>query len=194
MGTKITGVVQTGDFESKHSDTILEIYRRLSEGGGLLPPAIGFIFDRENRTERERQDLKRRSGEKVAFTERRMFENYLLDPRAIAHVASGIEGFREDGEVTNSEVEEWIQRSRWDEKYFAQRVEEAVRTEQMWLNEVDGARFLKDMFADLSETRVPYDKVVHGVRLTQWLCDNAPEQLEELAQLITGRLTQNGAS
>ncbi len=46
-GTKITGVVQTGDFESKHSDTILEVYRRLSEGGGLLPPAVGFIFDRE---------------------------------------------------------------------------------------------------------------------------------------------------
>ena len=50
------------------------------------------------------------------------------------------------------------------------------------------------MFADLSEARVAYDKVVHGARLTRWLCDNAPEQLEELAQLIKGSLAQNGTS
>jgi hypothetical protein len=63
LGTKILGVVHTGDFESKHSDTILEIYRRLSEGRGLLPPAIGFIFDREDRHEEARKDLERRSGD-----------------------------------------------------------------------------------------------------------------------------------
>lgn len=130
----------------------------------------------------------------MAFTERKMFENYLLDLRAIAHVASGIEGFSEDGEVTPSDVAEWIEQHRWDQRYFKRRIKDSTRNEETWLTEVDGAKFLEDMFSELSGTRVAYDKVAHGARLTRWLCDNAPEQLEELARLIEGRLAQNRAS
>ena len=188
LGTKILGVVQTGDFESKHSDTILEIYRRLSEGRGLLPPAIGFIFDREDRDEEARKDLERRSDGKVVFTNRRMYENYLLNARAIAAVASKIEGFSEGGEVEPEDVNRWLEQHRWDRKYFGKKVEENSQTEETWLSEVHGAKVLNDMFQDLSEAHVFYNKVVHGTALTQWLCDNAPDDLRELANLIADRL------
>ncbi|MDP9485558.1 MAG: AAA family ATPase [Actinomycetota bacterium] len=188
LGTKILGVVQTGDFESKHSDTILEIYRRLSEGRGLLPPAVGFVFDREDRSESEREDLVRQSRGKVSFTNRRMYENYLLNPCAIAAVSSEIKGFSKRGDVEFEEVEGWLEGHRWKDKYFEKKVEEASRTDQIWLNDVHGAKLLKDLFQDLSETRVSYDKVIHGSALTRWLCDEAPEDLEELARLIEGRL------
>lgn len=154
LGTKILGVVQTGDFESRHSDTVLEIYRRLSEGRGLLPPAVGFVFDREDRSERERADLVRQSRGKVAFTDRRMYENYLLNPRAIAAVASGIEGFRKGGDVEPEEIERWLEEHRWKDKYFEKKVEEASRTDRTWLNDVHGAKLLKDLFQNLSGTRV----------------------------------------
>jgi hypothetical protein len=52
-GTKIMGVLQTGDFEGRHSEAIFQIYKRLSEAGGLIPPAIGFIFDQEGRSRQE---------------------------------------------------------------------------------------------------------------------------------------------
>lgn len=188
LGTKILGVVQTGDFESKHSDTILEIYRRLSEGRGLLPPAVGFIFDREDRDEAARTDLERRSGGKVVFTGRRMYENYLLDSSAIAAVASGIQGFREGTNIDPEEVSGWLEKHRWDDKYFGKNVEKDSQTEEVWLSDVHGAKLLDDMFQDLSETRVSYDKVVHGTALTRWLCDSSPEDLQDLARLIEDRL------
>ncbi len=187
LGTKILAVVQTGDFESKHSDTILEIYRRLSEGRGLLPPAIGFIFDREDRDKEARKDLERRSGVKVVFTDRRMYENYLLNPHAIAAVTSEIEGFSE-GDVEPEKINQWLEDHRWNPRYFDVRVEENSQTKEMWLREVHGAKVLGDLFRELSEARVVYDKVIHGTALTWWLCDNAPDDLQELARLIEVRL------
>jgi hypothetical protein len=191
MGTKITAIVQTGDFESKHSDTILEVYRRLSEGGGLLPPAVGFIFDREDRDEEARKDLERRSDGKVVFTKRRMYENYLLNPCAIAAVVSEIEGFSEAGDIKPKDINVWLEQHRWDRRYFHEKVKEDSQTEETWLSDVHGAKVLDEMFQELSETRVLYDKVVHGMALTRWLCDNAPDDLRELASVIEDQLKRH---
>ena len=67
-------------------------------------------------------------------------------------------------------------------------MEESARTDRIWLAEVDGAKLLEDMFTALSDSRITYNKVAHGAELTRWLCDNAPEDLEELARLIGERL------
>jgi len=190
-GTKVVGVLSTGDLESKRSRDVYRIYQRLSEAGGLLPPAVGFIFDREGRSKVRREDLERESDGLVVFTPQRMYENYLLNPLAIARVCSRTEGFREEDNVAPEDVERWIEEHGWDEKYFDATVEESDRNDPFWRTEVDGAKLLKDLFADLSETRVSYEKVVHGVDLTQWLCDNAPEDLEELAGLIRVQLEKH---
>jgi hypothetical protein len=55
---------------------------------GILPPNLGFIFDREARSDQEREDLEQHSGGRATLMKRRMYENYLLNPHAIAHVAS----------------------------------------------------------------------------------------------------------
>ncbi len=183
LGTAIIGVMQTGDFEGRHSQTILDIYRRLSEGRGLLPPATGFIFDKEGRSERERTDLIRQSRGAVFFTPRRMYENYLLNPHAIASVASSIGGFRESP-IAVAEIEEWFERHRWDRQYFGREIGEADRTDELWSENVHGARILKSLFSHFSEGRVNYDKVAHGVALTTWIIEHAPDDLKELAELI----------
>jgi hypothetical protein len=38
------GVKHTGDFEGEHAERVFDIYERLTQGRGLLPPAIGYIF------------------------------------------------------------------------------------------------------------------------------------------------------
>jgi hypothetical protein len=86
-GTEVLGVVQVGDFESKHSTVILEIYRRLTECRGLLPPAVGFIFDREQRSEQECQDLVRQSAGKVHFLPRRPGQIIIMWARGPWHAA-----------------------------------------------------------------------------------------------------------
>ena len=187
QGTKILGVVQTGDFESRHSELILQIYDRLSKGSGLIPPAIGFIFDREGRSQQDQQDLIRRSQDKLVFLPRRMYENYLLNPRAIAAIASQIEGFR-DMPVTAEEVEKWLQCNRSHQEYNDSKISEPERMGDGWMQNVHGAKILADIFSVFSESRVEYDKVTYGVALTEWIVENAPEDLAEVADIIASRL------
>jgi AAA15 family ATPase/GTPase len=187
QGTKILGVVQTGDFESRHSELILQIYDRLTRGSGLIPPAIGFIFDREGRSQQDQQDLIRRSQDKLVFLPRRMYENYLLNPRAIVAVASQIEGFR-DTSVTPAEVEQWLECNRSDRKYYDSNISEAERMGDGWMQNVHGAKILADIFKDFSECRVEYDKVKYGVALTEWIVENAPDDLAEVAEVIASGL------
>ncbi len=188
QGTKILGVVQTGDFESRNSELILQIYDRLSKGSGLIPPAIGFIFDREGRSQQDQQDLIRRSQDKVVFLPRRMYENYLLNPRAIAAVTSQIEGFR-DTPVTPEEVENWLQCNRSHQEYYDSKISERERMGDGWMQNVHGAKLLADIFKDFSECRVEYDKVTYGLALTEWFMENAPEDLAEVAEAIASRLS-----
>jgi len=187
QGTKIIGVIQTGDFESKHSQLILQIYDRLTKGSGLIPPAIGFIFDREGRSKQEQDDIIRRSQGKVVFLPRRMYENYLLNPNAIASVISQIEGFR-DSPVTLEEVEHWLQCNRSDKKYYDSNICESERTGEGWMRDVHGAKLLETIFNEFSEFRVEYDKVKYGVALTEWILENTPTDLTQVANVIDSKL------
>src|SRR5262249_46330835 len=54
-GVKILGVMQTGDFDKRYADRVIHIYNRLSTAGALVPPAVGYIFDRELRSARGRR-------------------------------------------------------------------------------------------------------------------------------------------
>jgi len=187
QGTKIIGVTQTGDFEGKHSGLILQIYDRLTKGSGLIPPAIGFIFDREGRSKQDQDDLIRRSQEKVVFLPRRMYENYLLNPHAIASVVAQIEGFRESP-VTSEEVERWLQCNCSDKKYYDSNLCEAERTGEGWMRDVHGAKLLETIFKEFSELRIEYDKVKYGVALTEWILENTPTDLTEVANVIATKL------
>ena len=56
--------------------------------------------------------------------------------------------------------------------------------ETAWERDDDAARTLKDCVADLTDARVEYDKVRHGVAMTNWLLANAPEALREIADML----------
>ena len=187
QGTKIIGVVQTGDFESKHSSTVLKIYDRLTTGSGLIPPATGFIFDREGRSQQAQEDLIRRSQNRVVFLPRRMYENYLLNPHAIASVVLQIEGFRESP-VTFEEVEHWLQCNHSVKEYYDPNINETHLTGENWIQYVHGAKLLETIFKKFSECRVEYDKVKYGVGLTEWILENSPSELQEVADIIASRL------
>ncbi len=183
LGTIILGVLHTADFDPRRAGATRELYSRLSTGRGLMPPAVGFIFDREGRSDRERTDLEQFGN--VFFLQRRMYENYLLNPRAIAALASSIEGFR-DTQLTEEEVTAWLQGQRKDPKYFAPFT--VGRGDAAWMTNVNGAKLLSDLFTHFSETRVRYDKVRDGAALTEWLLENAPAELHEVAELISRAL------
>ena len=176
-GTEILAIKNTGDLEGKKAHIIFDVYDRLSGGKVLLPPAIGFILDRENKTEQQIEDLRKRSENKVYYLDRRMYENYLLVPEAIATIANQQDGFR-DELVTIEEVKNLIEESKQDTDH------------NLWRQKVDGAKLLSKLFAEFSENRVNYVKTKHSFELTEWLVQNKPEKLSELADLLKTILTQ----
>jgi AAA15 family ATPase/GTPase len=181
LGTKVVGVLHTGDFEGKHSKTVLEIYTKLTQGQGLLPPAIGFIFDRENRSAKDREDLERQSGGKFSWLPRKMYENYLLNPNAISDVLSTSDPSGETVLVPQ-DVQQWLQENGNHSRYIENT--SATTGESQWLIDVDGAKILADLFIGLSDTRVSFDKVRHGVALTEWLIEHDPSSFAEIVTLI----------
>jgi len=80
-----------------------------------MPPVIGFIFDAEGLSARDKEDIQRQSGGLVAFVPRRMFENYLLLPDAICAIMNSIEGFR-NIPVQRDEILTWLAQHQWDGK------------------------------------------------------------------------------
>ncbi len=184
MGTVIRGVKNTGDFAGKHAELVIDLYNRITRASTLVPLAIGFIFDDEGRTETQKSELNHRSGDKTKFLQRRMYENYLLDPEAIAAIMNGISGFRSTP-ITSKEIADWLNTKGRDPKYGQPRQGIAA---DPWVNYVDAAKILKDLFNDLSEARVDYKKVVHSVTLTDWILHNKPDQLKEVADVVAGSL------
>ncbi|MGG6295283.1 AAA family ATPase [Leptolyngbya sp. AN02str] len=187
-GTKILSVLQTGDFDGKHAKTVAQIYERLSGGGGLLPPAIGFIFDREGRSLKEREEIIKMSKGKFSFLQRKMYENYLLHPEAIAALLNQEDSSRETP-VSAQEVNEFLEEHSqeaglWkDKKRFD-------HLSQEWLENIDGAELLQLLFGSLTDFRVSYkdNKVRYGLILTEWLIQNKPSDLQEIADLLKSKL------
>jgi hypothetical protein len=187
LGTALLAVEHTGDFETRKADVAeryFAIYARLSEGTGLVPPALAFIFDLEGRSPEQLDELRRRGKEKVHFLPRRLYENYLLDADAIAACVSEIDGFREEP-VASAEIERWIGRLQWEKKYVGRDIPENERSDDLWVRDVHGARLLADLYADLSDQRVTYQKTTHSVALTRWLIEHKPEMFREIADMLS---------
>jgi AAA domain, putative AbiEii toxin, Type IV TA system len=180
MGTAVVGIRQTGDFSGRDRKKVLNLYRRLSQANTLLPPALGFIFDEECLSQTEREDLSRMGPGLVHFLPRRTYENYLLDPAAIAVLANSIAGFR-DPPLSQDEVYSSLEQKRRDLNYFCRGTSQVPSN---WIALIDGAKVLSNIFSEMSENRVLYQKTTHSVALTDWLIHNNPEMLREVANML----------
>lgn len=185
MGTSVLGVENTGDF-NKNPELIFSIYEKLSKGKGLMPAAVGFVFDKEKLTETQIADLDRRSNNMVKFINRMMYENYLLNPIAIFNVLNNIDGI----DVTQDMISDWIEKNKW-EKHFISTRNAQGNVHSIWLQKVDGAKFLKALFKDVTGSKVQFDKIKHSVALTDWIIENSVDDLKELQDLLTGILIKN---
>jgi len=159
--TAILPVRDTGSFRRRIIAEVLYLYRTLSMGDALVPPAVLFLFDREGRTEREIEDAIRESKGMVRFLSRRMFENYLLNPEAIARLFNEV-GAEHGLRTTVADVEEWL---RVNGGRHCKGQPEAEAFSEQWLQLVDGATLLENLFQDLSGAKLEYRKTTHTPRL-----------------------------
>ncbi len=183
LGRQILGVQSTADLEGKLASRVFEVYNRLTTSSTLLPPAIAFILDKEGKSPAEINDVNEKSKGQVRWLPRRMYENYLLHPASIARAINDDDPERE-AHVTGAEIETWISENARNTKYFDRNVVIPEHPSDAWEETVHAANFLQDMFGALTEYRVSYEKVRHGLKLTEWLVKEPTDAISQLGTFL----------
>jgi predicted ATPase len=181
LGLIFVAVRNTGDFEKKRDrkKLIWEIYEKLSSGGLLLPTAVSFSFDREDRIEQDIDDLRRQSKGRAHFISRLTYENYLLVPEAIAALVNSLP--REGKPAMTPEgVTDWLKQN--GGQFGAKWNGDIADID--WLAKVHAPQLLKKLLNELVSVGDNFEKTSHSKFLTLWLIDNRPDELAEIAQHI----------
>jgi hypothetical protein len=182
-------VAATGDFNSarrKHRELVARIYRELSTAKSLMPPAVGFLFDRDDKTPGEIDDMVREHGGNVAYLPRRTLENYLLDCDAIAGVLKGTtEG---KAAATADDVLLWINEHGSKAGYF----DPLARVEVLcpgWTENVNAPKLLSDIFDHFA--KIQYRKTLHSVQLARILLERDLGRFDEIVAAIEAMLADH---
>ncbi|QLE41981.1 ATP-binding protein [Nostoc sp. C052] len=188
MGIKILSVNSTDALlDGKRSDLVFDIYTKLTTGASLFPPAIGFIFDRESKTETKIQELEKRG---VTFLRLPMYENYLLDSEAIS-VTINKEATWLKIPVSITQVHEYIDKIKHEKSYLLQSVKREEVSDNNWLSKIHGAKILESIFQELCDNKFEFRKTKHSYKLTEWLVANKPDFLSELAEELGNSLNKS---
>jgi predicted ATPase len=179
-GTEFVPVLSVDEILGKEADRVIRIYENLSKGRNLLPPAIGFIFDRECRLDEEIINLERCAKHTIKFIKRRMYENYLLKLEAIEAIL--LDAGLSKREVSASKIEKWLEKEIKKSEYYCPKLSKR----EPWVKYIDGSKLLHNLFTHFSKTTLSYKsrKVEYGFKLTKWLLDNDPGDHLEIANLI----------
>lgn len=164
-GTTVLRVERTGTFDKKSMDPseVANIYERLSSSSALVPPMVCILLDGESRTKENRSRIEADSRGKLRFLDRRMLENYLLHPLALAAALSEL------GELINQEA-----------------VVEFLSNEITGkdVSELDGAAILQTVFSALSNARLEFRKTRDVPLLVDWILENDSAYLKPLAECL----------
>jgi hypothetical protein len=190
VGISIIALRSTGEVDSSRPSAraMWDVYRRISTANALIPAAIGISLDRETRAQTEMDDLTKESAGLIRFLPRRTYENYLLDVDAITAVLNQTSSFVATP-ITNTDISAWIDQHGGEPRYFSG-VASVPLIDSRWRAVVNAPKLLADMFAELSETREEFRKIVHSIALTEWLLEHRREALEEVAAFLKSILDE----
>ena len=168
-GTAVLRVERTGTFSTKGMQPaeVASIYERLSSSSALVPPMVCILLDGETRSKKERDAITAKSMGKLRFLDRRMLENYVLHPTAIAVTLQEL-----GCETTNEAVSVAL--------CAALGVAELSED----ITEIDCAVALKNLFSELSDSTVEFRKTRDIPTIVSWVLDNDPLHLEPLQQCL----------
>ena len=135
-----------------------------------------------HRTSQQIEDLRKRSKNAVDFLPRRTYENYLISPEAVSAIIA-----ESCGEIVSPDnISAWLEANGGDSKFEAAKEWTDDKKGAGWLTRVHGAEFLRDLFSDVTESKLSYDKVIHSVKLTEWLLRHNPDHLKGLVEYVSG--------
>ena len=185
-GLAILPVRDTGNFERRRAGDIVAIYRQASMGSALLPPTVGFLLDRDGRTQKEIQEVGEETSGAVTFLERRMLENYLLQPEAIHAVLATELSDNAPPELSAAAVKQWLHQHGNDPAYG---MTNASPFSDPWMQGVHGGKLLHDLFSGLSNQRLEFRKTRHCKEIVCAILKVQPRHLGPLAEEVMAKIS-----
>jgi AAA15 family ATPase/GTPase len=177
--------------DGKHSSLVADIYDKLKSGISLIPEESIFIFDKENKTDKQIEDLKRIG---FKFLELPMYENYILNPNAISAIINE-EATWLESPITIDEIKEYLKLDNIKNIEEKEKLFPGVKLEEVsddnWLSKVHGANLLKNLFQNFCGTLLEFKKTTHSPSITEWIIKNQPEFLSKLAKELKECLSQH---
>jgi energy-coupling factor transporter ATP-binding protein EcfA2 len=165
-GTAVLRVEKTGAFAAKRMkpEEVASIYKRLSTSSALVPPMTCILLDAEGVPEATREQRTRDSHGALQFLGRRMLENYLLSPAAIAAALC---------ELGTSTERDAVASTMKNHASFDPATSD--------ISQADGAKILKSAFEILSNATQEFRKTRDVPAVVEWLLVNDPDFLQPLA-------------
>lgn len=190
-GTTFLSVMATGDFITKKRDCELtfQIYERLSSAATPLVVSVAFSFDSEELSQTEKNELIKRSNNKMHFLPRRHLECFLLDPDAIAAFINQRD--QRDTPITSEEVVQKLTELASERPFHSKIYWTGDITNEDWQSHVDAANLISKACSDLSETRVTFNKKSDSLFLLQHIQKHAPDSLEALKNYVCELVEKN---
>jgi hypothetical protein len=183
---KILAVSDTGRLtEGKNKAAIFQLYRALAEKAAPLVSDVKFSLDSETLTPEQKTDLERAARGSVDFLPRRHLECYLINAASIADfIAHRYKKASCDASVpTEKEVETALKNLAGSPKFNGAGWRNDLEDEA-WLAQVDSAKLIKQVCAEVSETRVTFNKNCDSLLLLKFVIKNNPAQLEQLGGYV----------
>jgi energy-coupling factor transporter ATP-binding protein EcfA2 len=186
---RFAAVAATGDFAKRGSSrkAVIRLYSAATSAAAPLLEGSSFVLDRETLSDEAVQSIGRQTGKRLVFLRRRCLECYALNPAAIAGL---ITSEASDLSVDAATIEQEISRLGGDRNYGAASKWNKSLTHGSWLKSVDAAKLLADVFSNITENRLAFQKTIHTPRL---IADTPIEDLKELVTTVKQALTAAGA-
>lgn len=180
-------ILHTGDFQDRkvNPEKVFRVYERLTSATAPVISKVAFNFDSDDLTQTKKEDLMSRSGGRIHFLPRRNFESYLLHPPAIARVV--VEALKEHETLEEEVVEERTRGALAGlaaDKRYGEPANPPSYSDPGWLNRVDGAKLISDLFLEVTDQKLEYRKTTHSVALVKDLLGHSPDFLNDLTTYV----------
>lgn len=153
--------------------------------GGLSQSPIPYkiVIDADNKSDEKLEEIREQYKDNIVILDRREYENYFLDSfKELAQVIKMESGIEDIDQVKIEENIKEMFALLEDKKLYPKNTESP-------LNDIVGSEVLERLFDSYS---LVYDKIDHGVILTELILNNNPEKFEfiknELKEFIESKL------
>ncbi len=84
-----------------------------------------------------------------------------------------------------------IDKIKQEKSYLLQGVKREEVLDNNWLSKIHGAKVLESIFQELCDSKLEFRKTKHSYKLTEWLVENKPDFLSELAEELGNSLNKS---